>query len=61
MAVIFAATMLSFARDVSFREPFEEAIATSGISPIEIEQVVLFGAGTRVPKIQEQIKEFTGA
>ena len=35
-----------------FAAPFEEAITSSGISKIEIEQVVLFGGATRVPKIQ---------
>lgn len=44
-----------------FAAPFEEAITSSGISKIEIEQVVLFGGATRVPKIQEQIKAVTGA
>lgn len=43
-----------------FDAPFEEAISTAGVGKIEIEQVVLFGAGTRVPRIQDQMLKVTG-
>lgn len=43
-----------------FRAPFEEAITSAGISKPEIEQVVLFGGATRIPKVQEQILAATG-
>lgn len=41
------------------RAPFLDAINSAGISKPEIEQVVLFGGGTRIPKIQEQILKAT--
>ncbi|KAL5270438.1 hypothetical protein ACHWQZ_G001228 [Mnemiopsis leidyi] len=42
-----------------FQAPFVDAINSAGISKPEIEQVVLFGGGTRIPKIQEQILKAT--
>lgn len=42
-----------------FQAPFLDAINSAGISKPEIEQVVLFGGGTRIPKIQEQILKAT--
>nr|XP_022912599.1 hypoxia up-regulated protein 1 [Onthophagus taurus]XP_022912601.1 hypoxia up-regulated protein 1 [Onthophagus taurus] len=40
--------------------PVEQALKTAGFSMDVISQVVLVGAGTRVPKVQEILREFVG-
>jgi molecular chaperone DnaK len=40
--------------------PCETAIKEAGISKNEIDQVILVGGSTRIPKIQEVVKEFFG-
>lgn len=41
-------------------EPCEKAIKDAGITKNEIDQVILVGGSTRIPKIQEVVKEFFG-
>ncbi|NBB77700.1 MAG: molecular chaperone DnaK [Bacteroidetes bacterium] len=41
-------------------KPCETAIKEAGISKNEIDQVILVGGSTRIPKIQEVVKEFFG-
>ncbi len=41
-------------------KPCEKAIKDAGISKSEIDQVILVGGSTRIPKIQEVVKEFFG-
>ena len=38
--------------------PCEQAVKDAGISKSEIDQIILVGGSTRVPKIQEVVKEF---
>ena len=40
--------------------PVERAIAASGMTMGEIHEVILAGAGTRVPKVQELLHNFIG-
>jgi molecular chaperone DnaK len=40
--------------------PCEKAIKDAGIGKDEIDQVILVGGSTRIPKIQETVKEFFG-
>ena len=40
--------------------PCEKAIKEAGISKNEIDQVILVGGSTRIPKIQETVEEFFG-
>lgn len=40
--------------------PCEKALKDAGISKDEIDQVILVGGSTRIPKIQEVVKEFFG-
>ncbi|MFN2412456.1 MAG: molecular chaperone DnaK, partial [Pyrinomonadaceae bacterium] len=40
--------------------PVEQAIKDAGISAKEIDEVVLVGGSTRIPKVQEMVKEFFG-
>lgn len=40
--------------------PVEKAIAASGMTMGEVHEVILVGAGTRVPKVQELLNEFIG-
>ena len=42
------------------KEPCRRACADSGLSPGEIDEVVLVGGSTRMPKVQELVKEFFG-
>jgi molecular chaperone DnaK len=42
------------------KSPFQQAIKDAGISVSEIEHVVLVGGSTRMPAVQELVKEFTG-
>jgi molecular chaperone DnaK len=41
-------------------EPVKKALADAGLKPSEIDEVVLVGGSTRVPKIQQLVKEFFG-
>ncbi len=41
-------------------EPCRKALADAGLKPGDIDEVVLVGGSTRVPKIQEMVKKFFG-
>ena len=41
-------------------EPVKQAIADAGLKPSDIDEVVLVGGSTRVPKIQQLVKEYFG-
>lgn len=41
-------------------DPCEKALKDAGLSKAEIDQVILVGGSTRIPKIQEVVKEFFG-
>ncbi|MDP2959047.1 MAG: molecular chaperone DnaK [Longimicrobiales bacterium] len=40
--------------------PMEKALADAGLKTSEIDEVILVGGSTRIPKIQEVVKEFFG-
>jgi molecular chaperone DnaK len=40
--------------------PVRQAIADAGLTPAQIDEVVLVGGSTRVPKIQQLVKEYFG-
>ncbi len=40
--------------------PMERALEDAGLTPQDIDEVILVGGMTRVPKIQEKVKEFFG-
>ena len=40
--------------------PMEKALSDAGLKPEEIDEVVLVGGSTRIPKIQEVVQEFFG-
>ncbi len=40
--------------------PFKQAIADSGLSMSEIDKVLLVGGSTRIPAVQEAVKNYTG-
>jgi molecular chaperone DnaK len=40
--------------------PMEQALKDAGIKPTEIDEVLLVGGSTRIPKIQEVVKKFFG-
>jgi molecular chaperone DnaK len=40
--------------------PVQQALADAGLKPSEIDEVVLVGGSTRVPRIQQLVKEFFG-
>ncbi|MFA7595257.1 MAG: molecular chaperone DnaK [Novosphingobium sp.] len=42
------------------KEPMKKALADAGISASEIDEVVLVGGMTRMPKVREAVKEFFG-
>lgn len=42
------------------RKPVEQAMKDAGLSPSEIDEVVLVGGSTRVPKVQEFVKKIFG-
>ncbi len=42
------------------REPFEQALADANLSPGELDEVVLVGGATRMPMIQDLVRELTG-
>ena len=41
-------------------EPVKKALADAGVQPSDIDEVVLVGGSTRVPKIQQLVKEYFG-
>ena len=41
-------------------EPCVQAIEDAGLSKSEIDEVILVGGSTRIPKIQEKVKEIFG-
>jgi len=40
--------------------PVEQAIKDAGLEPKNIDEIVLVGGSTRIPKVQEMVKEFFG-
>ncbi len=40
--------------------PMEKALADAGMKPADVDEVILVGGSTRIPKIQEIVKEFFG-
>jgi molecular chaperone DnaK len=42
------------------RQPFERALADSGLKPNEVDEVVLVGGSTRMPAVVELVKRVTG-
>ena len=42
------------------RGPVEQALKDAGLSPSEIDEVVLVGGSTRIPAVQELVKSLTG-
>ena len=42
------------------KKPVEQAIKDAGISKSEIDEVVLVGGSTRIPAVQQLVKEYTG-
>ncbi|MBD8489868.1 molecular chaperone DnaK [Echinicola sp. CAU 1574] len=41
-------------------EPCKKALSDAGMSPSEIDEVILVGGSTRIPKIQEEVEKFFG-
>ena len=41
-------------------EPCKRALQDAGLSPSEIDEVILVGGSTRIPKIQEEVEKFFG-
>jgi len=41
-------------------EPVKQALADAGLKPSDIDEIVLVGGSTRVPKIQQLVKEYFG-
>ncbi len=41
-------------------EPCKKALADAGMSPSDIDEVILVGGSTRIPKIQEEVEKFFG-
>jgi molecular chaperone DnaK len=41
-------------------EPVKKAMKNAGLNPSEIDEVILVGGSTRIPKIQEVVKEYFG-
>ena len=41
-------------------EPMKKALADAGMKPNEVDEVILVGGSTRIPKIQQVVKEFFG-
>jgi len=42
------------------RGPFQQALSDAGLTPRDIDEVVLVGGATRMPMIQELVRELTG-
>ncbi|MEO7362719.1 MAG: Hsp70 family protein, partial [Gemmatimonadaceae bacterium] len=41
-------------------EPMKKALADAGMQPSEVNEVILVGGSTRIPKIQQVVKDFFG-
>ena len=41
-------------------EPCKKALADAGLTPSDIDEVILVGGSTRIPKIQEEVEKFFG-
>jgi len=41
-------------------EPVKKSMSDSGLSPSDIDEVILVGGSTRIPKIQEEVEKFFG-
>jgi molecular chaperone DnaK len=41
-------------------EPMQKALADAGLEPSDIDEVILVGGSTRIPKIQDTVREFFG-
>jgi molecular chaperone DnaK len=41
-------------------EPVKKAMSDAGLSPADIDEVILVGGSTRIPKIQEEVEKFFG-
>jgi molecular chaperone DnaK len=41
-------------------EPMKKALADAGMKPSEVDEVILVGGSTRIPKIQQIVKDFFG-
>ncbi len=41
--------------------PMKQALEDAGISPSEVDEVILVGGSTRIPKVQDVVKEFFGS
>merc|ERR1711936_1195046 len=55
--------LMGLAPDLMARvtKPVEQALTTAGMDMKNIDQVILVGGGTRVPKVQELLTEFVGS
>ena len=42
------------------KEPMKKALADAGLDPAAIDEVILVGGSTRIPKIQDTVREFFG-
>jgi len=41
-------------------EPMKKALADAGMKPSEVDEIILVGGSTRIPKIQQVVKDFFG-
>jgi molecular chaperone DnaK len=41
-------------------EPLKRALADAGVNPSQIDEVVLVGGSTRIPRVQEMVREYFG-
>ena len=42
------------------REPMKQALKDAGMQPSEVDEIILVGGSTRIPKIQQVVKDFFG-
>jgi molecular chaperone DnaK len=42
------------------KEPMRKALEDAGLSPSDVDEVILVGGSTRIPKIQDTVREFFG-
>ncbi len=42
------------------KEPMKKALEDAGLSPSDVDEVILVGGSTRIPKIQDTVREFFG-
>jgi molecular chaperone DnaK len=42
------------------KEPMQKALTDAGLEPSDIDEVILVGGSTRIPKIQDTVREFFG-